>query len=115
MDPQTGLDARPRTGEMVARYEQMQQRIRDQLDAELGPFPWQVRSEGDRTGCGGEFADSAGVVVYLPRWGFEGGIPDADWPRAKQIVTEITAEYGFTTATLQIDRTGDHETSAPAG
>ena len=57
MDPQTGLDARPRTGEMVARYEQMQQRIRDQLDADLGPFPWQVRSEGDRTGCGGEFAD----------------------------------------------------------
>jgi hypothetical protein len=112
MDPQTGLDARPRTGEVVARYEQMQQRIRDQLDSELGPFPWQVRSEGDRAGCGGEFAGSPGVVVYLPRWGFEGGIPDADWPRAKQIVTDITAEYGFTTATLQIDRAGDHETSA---
>jgi hypothetical protein len=112
MDPQAELDARPRSAEMVSRYEQMQQRIRGRLDAELGPFSWQVRSEGDRAGCGGEFANSAGMVVYLPRWGFDGGISDADWPRARQIVGEITAEYGFTTPTLQIDRPGDHETSA---
>jgi hypothetical protein len=112
MDPQADLAARPRSAEMITRYEEMQQRIREQLDAELGPFSWEVRSEGDRAGCGGEFANSEGVVVYLPRWGFDGNISDADWPRAKQIVNRITSEYGFTTATLQIDRPGDHETSA---
>jgi hypothetical protein len=38
-----------------------------------------------------------GLTRNLAPFGFDGGIPDADRPRAKQIVTEITAEYGFET------------------
>lgn len=47
----------------------------------------------------------------MPPWGFDAGIPDAVWPRAKQIITEITAEYGFETPTLQIDEPGRHRTT----
>lgn len=111
-DPQAELDARPTSQEITARYEQMQQRIREQLDAELGPFTWGVRSAATESTCSPEFSGLNGTEVTMPRWGFDGGIPDTDWSRAKQIVTDIIAEYGFTTPTLQIDRPGDHETSA---
>jgi Lipoprotein confined to pathogenic Mycobacterium len=113
MDPAVELAARPSSHEMITRYEQMQQRIRDRLDTELGPFQWVVDPDGgDQAGCGGRFSNLTGVTVYLPPWAFDDAIPDRDWPRAKQIVTEITAEYGFGTPTLQVDKPGQHSTSA---
>jgi hypothetical protein len=112
MDPAAELAARPSSQEIVTRYEQMELRIRDQLDAELGPFAWEVKRNGEQGGCGANFPNLGGVTTYLPSWGFDGNIADGDWPRAKQIVTGIIAEYGFTSPTLQIDKPGQHETSA---
>ena len=111
-DPAAQLAARPSSQQIVTRYEQMEQRIRDRLDAEIGPFVWEVKRNGEQGGCGANFPNLGGVTTYLPSWGFDGNIADADWPRAKQIVTQIIAEYGFTSPTLQIDKPGQHETSA---
>jgi hypothetical protein len=108
---QAELAARPSLETMVARYEEMQQRIRDRLDTEIGPFAWKVVRDGDQGGCGANFPGMGGLTRDLPPWGFDANIPDTDWPRAKQIVTEITAEYGFETPTLQIDRAGYHKTT----
>ena len=111
-DPQAELNARPTSSEITARYEEMQQRIRQRLDTELGPFAWKVFRPAGESTCAPEFDGLGGKEVYLPSWGFDGGISDAAWPRAKQIVTEVVAQYGFTTPTLQIDRPGNHETGA---
>lgn len=109
---QAELAARPSLEAVVARYEQMQATIRDRLDAELGPFDWRIVREGDEGTCAGTFPGMGGVTRNLPPWGFDAGIPDADWPRAEQIITETVTEYGFETPTLQIDEPGRHKTTA---
>lgn len=112
MDPQATLAARPTSAQILARYEEMQKKIRDQLDTALGPFPWKITGKGDHAGCGGNLSNTNGTVVYMDPWGFDGHISDADWPRAKQIITTIATQYGFTAPTLQIDQPGHHETTA---
>ena len=103
------LAARPRLEDIVARYEQMQQRIRDQLDTELGPFAWHQVIEPSPAGCGFDFPhEFGGSTLQLAAWGFDGPILDADWARARDITATITAEYGFTTTGLQIDEPGRH-------
>jgi hypothetical protein len=108
MDRVAELAARPRSEDMVARYEQMQQRIRDQLDTELGPFQWRQFREQSTSNCGFDFPVPDGQIVNLATWGFTGAIPDTDWPRAADIVTAITAEYGFNSTGLDIDTPGRH-------
>lgn len=110
MDPMAELAARPTLEQTLDRYEQMQQRIFDTLSAELGPYDWRTFSEGSGAGCGEDFpSDSPGETRSLPSWGFEEAISDTDWPRAEQIVTDITAEYGFTPPRTLADRTGQHD------
>jgi hypothetical protein len=36
----------------------MQKRIRDELDAAIGPFPWKVTGKGDHASCGGDLGIS---------------------------------------------------------
>jgi hypothetical protein len=112
MDPQAELAARPTLEEMTARYDEMLQRIRDRLDAELGPFTW-YRSDGRTWGtCGPKFPIELGAyTTSSPLWMFDRGIPDDQWPHARRIVADITAEYGFATMGLQIDKPGDHTTN----
>jgi hypothetical protein len=106
------LTTGPTLEQAAARYEEMQQRVRDRLDAEIGPFDWGVRREGSESLCGNQFNGLDAYRMYMPPWGFDGGIPDADWPRAQQVISEVTAEYGFGTPTLQIDEPGRHQTSS---
>lgn len=108
MDPAATLAARPPLTEVVTRYEEMQQRIRDRMDAEIGPFAWYQRRAGTASLCGQEFADVDAHRRYLAPWGFDSPISDLDWPRAHQIIVEITAEYGFSPAGLAVDEPGRH-------
>lgn len=101
---------RPGLEQVVARYEEMQQRIRDRLDAELGPFAWEQPRPESRSPCGAQASD--GVRVFMAVWRFDGNVPDQDWPRAHDIVTAVAAEYGFTTTGMQIDTPGHHRTTA---
>ena len=104
MDAQAELAARPTLEETIARYDQMLQRIRDRLDTELGPFTWYEARPRTWGTCGRDFPfQLGGRTTSSPHWGFEGSIPDDQWPRAQRIVADVTAEYGFATAGLQID------------
>jgi hypothetical protein len=104
MDAQAELTARPRLEEMVARYDEMLQRIRDRMDAELGPFTWFEHRPRSWGTCGSDFPfQLGGRTTSSPLWVFEGNIPDDQWSRAQHIVADVTAEYGFATAGLQID------------
>lgn len=111
MNAETELAARPTSEVMISRYSEMQQRIRDALDTELGPFQWSMLRDGAEGTCGGEFSGIGGRNVYMAPWGFEGNIPDDQWPRARQIFADIAAEYAFVPAGLQIDEPGRHSTN----
>ncbi len=105
------VDVAERAGlaEVVTRYEQMQQAIRERLDAELGPFAWEQSRPDSRSPCGAN--GPGGDRMYLGAWRFDGHIPDQDWPRARDIVLGAAAEYGFTTPGMQIDTRGQHRTT----
>jgi hypothetical protein len=104
------LAARPALEQVVARYEEMQQRVRDRLDAELGPFAWEQRDEPSRSLCG---AEAPGADrVYMGSWRIAGGVPDRDWPRARDILLGTATEYGFTAPGMAIDAPGNHRTTA---
>jgi hypothetical protein len=98
MDPQAELAARPTLEEMTARYDEQMQRIRDRLDTDLGPFTW-YRSDGRTWGtCSKRFPSHlGGYTTTSPMWVSDRNIPDDQWPHAKRIVADITAEYGFAT------------------
>jgi Lipoprotein confined to pathogenic Mycobacterium len=110
IDPQAALAARPTLEEMIARYDQMLARIRDRLDTELGPFTWYEFDPRTSGTCSGDFSHVDGHTTSSPLWVFDDNIPDDQWPHAQRIVADITAEYGFATAGLQIDKPGRHET-----
>lgn len=112
MDPQAELAVRPTLEEMTARYDEMLQRIRDRLDADLGPFTWYIAGGRTWGPCGKAFPRHlGGYTTTSPLWVADRNVPDDQWPHAERIVTEITAEYGFATMGLQIDRPGDHTTN----
>lgn len=111
MNADATLAARPTSEEILGRYDEMQQRIRDALDMELGPFEWSMLRDGAESTCGTEFSGTNGRNVYMAPWGFDGNIPDDRWPRARQIFADTAAEYGFTPAGLQIDEPGRHSTN----
>jgi hypothetical protein len=104
IDPQAELAARPTLEEMTARYDGMLQRIRNRLDSELGPFSWHEADPPSWGTCGPRFPfQLGGRTTTSPIWMFTGNIPDDQWPHARRIVADITAEYGFVTAGVQVD------------
>ncbi|GAA0513752.1 hypothetical protein GCM10011581_04620 [Saccharopolyspora subtropica] len=104
------LQQRPSMEEITARYEEMQQKLRDRLSADLGlPTPWVNEGGFGEAGCS-EFPGIDGAEKHsLDLWLHEGNIPDAQWPQAQQIAVEVTREYGFTELEVIVDRPADHK------
>ncbi|QIZ36045.1 LppA family lipoprotein [Saccharopolyspora sp. ASAGF58] len=108
-DPRSLLRQRPSIEEISERYEQMQQRLLDRLNTEVGPLSWAVSDPVSRAVCT-EFPDVFDAESrVLESWRAPGNLPDADWPLAVEIVQEITIEYGFGEPEIIINRSGDHE------
>ncbi|OLT14075.1 hypothetical protein BJF78_19900 [Pseudonocardia sp. CNS-139] len=103
MDARAELAARPGIEEAIARYDEMLQRIRTRIDAELGPRIWYESRPRSWSGCGDEFSGLGGHTASGPAWAFAGSVSGDLWPRASRIVADVTAEYGFITAGLQVD------------
>lgn len=108
-DPRSLLRQRPSIEEISERYEQMQQRLLDRLNTEVGPLSWAVSDPVSRASCT-EFPDVIDAESrILESWRAPGNLPDADWPLAVEIVQEITVEYGFGEPEIIVNRSGDHE------
>ncbi|MGW1676569.1 LppA family lipoprotein [Saccharopolyspora sp. NPDC002376] len=105
-DPRNLLRQRPSIEEISAQYGQLQQRLRDRLDHELGPLTW-VKSEPlSRADC----SDIPEAQIWaLESWQVPDNLPDASWPRAVDIVRQLTREYGFDDPEIIVNRSGDHE------
>jgi hypothetical protein len=107
-DTRAELALRPPVEEMVRRYDHMLERVRDRLDAELGPFAWREsmgRSEGS---CDQEgFAGVGARTIETPTWTYDGNLAGDGGPRAQRIVADLAAEYGFADpVTRQVDDSG---------
>jgi hypothetical protein len=109
MDAATELASRPTSEQIVSRYKDMQQRIRDALDGRLGPLRLVPGPGPSREHLRVRLPHRSGRTRHRPRTlGIQGRHPDGAWPRAQTIITSITAEYGFATAGAQIDTPGRH-------
>ncbi|GAA0531381.1 hypothetical protein GCM10011581_04640 [Saccharopolyspora subtropica] len=108
VDAQT-LQQRPSMEEVTARYEQMQQKLRDRLSADLGlTTAWVDDGESGSSGCK-EAPDVPGAEKHsLNIWTYHGNIPDSQWPQAQRIATEVAGEYGFGAPEVILDRPGEH-------
>ncbi len=107
-EQQATLAARPTIDEMTARYERMQAELRQRLADEIGITEWTKISEGNRSGCGDFSEVPTAESRRLGVWRSEGNLPDARWPQAVAIATEVTGDYGFAPPEIVVDRPGDH-------
>ncbi|MGP4019239.1 LppA family lipoprotein [Saccharopolyspora sp. 5N708] len=109
-DQRSVLQQRPSMEEVTAKYEEMQQKLRDRLSAELGlATAWVNDGDAGEAGCA-EFPDVAGAEKHsLDRWLYQGNISDSQWPQAERIADEVSSEYGFTEREVVVDRPADHK------
>ncbi|TDD53642.1 LppA family lipoprotein [Saccharopolyspora elongata] len=111
-DPLSMLRQRPSMEEITVRYEEMQQKLRDRLSADLGlATPWINKGDPGQAACQGkELSHVDGAEQHsLDTWAYEGNIPDAQWERAQQIGIDVTKEYGFKELEIVVNRPGDHK------
>ncbi|HEY8458501.1 MAG TPA: LppA family lipoprotein [Actinopolymorphaceae bacterium] len=88
--------------------------IREALVTELGVRPWDngvVLANGSTVG-----GTAAGVGGEAEVRRYHGGVspgnlPDAQWPRAVDVVSRLARRYGFDNPVVVVDRPGDHEVS----
>jgi hypothetical protein len=107
-EQQATLAQRPTIDEIAARYKRMQAELRQRLADEVGVSPWRTISELIGSGCG-DFPDvPTAESRSLASWGSDGNLPDARWPQALAIITEVTGNYGFAPPEIIVDRPGDH-------
>lgn len=103
------LRERPSSEDAEARMAQARDAVREALAAELGLTAWTDMDDRDRAGCDGDLADSSGRTVFVSGLLLKGGVPDADWPRAVEVVQQAAGTYGFTELDIVVDNPGQHE------
>jgi hypothetical protein len=111
-DPLSTLQQRPSMEEITGRYEEMQQKLRDRLSADLGlGTPWVNEGGPGQAACQGEeFSNIEGAEEHsLDTWLYAGNIPDEKWAQAQQIAIDVTEEYGFKEPAVLVNRPGDHK------
>lgn len=109
---------RPDIEQASQRYVEMGAAIRDKLVADIGLPPWKERSDSGGSSSCREFPgvdtgdkESRGLPLVFS----EANLPDENWPRAVQIVTEIAGKYGFGAPLTLVDNPGNHEISLKDG
>lgn len=101
------LRERPTSEAEVMRLEQLRQEVRDQLSSVLGLSAWSD-VEGSEAGCA-DFSGQNGRTVFLKGLLLTGGVPDALWAQAVEVVSEATAGYEFGAPVTVVDQPGNHE------
>lgn len=105
----TPLTDRPSSDATVARYDTLQNEVRDAISTVAPTVVWEQRREGGRSGCADGEVGDGGQVVTLQRWGAQGGISDQQWPAVVDAVSAVGAPYEFGRLFAVVDRPGDHQ------
>lgn len=61
-----------------------------------------------QAGCG-ESAEISGTTASLPSLLLTGGVPDAVWTQAADVVADVVGEAGFGAVDVVVDNSGEHE------
>ncbi len=102
------LSERPSLEEQSARFEELQDEVQKRLGAELGLTAWSGAGTGDTGLCdNGEVPEAR--VAFLPGRLLTGGVPDAVWQSAVDVLVEVAGPYGFDRVERVVDRPGSHE------
>ena len=111
MTPEEQLRARPTFEQAEREYLAMLQEMRTALSAVVPALRWRrdTPRQSDRAACRPPFTDVRGADAGTYDSGDAfGAIPDADWLRARQAVTDIAARHGFTTLNELTAKPGNH-------
>ncbi|WP_168200848.1 LppA family lipoprotein [Allokutzneria sp. NRRL B-24872] len=108
-DPFHILAQRPDIDAATARYEEMQEKLRTRLSAEVGPLTWKEHSPGGGSGCSGFSQIRDAVRRTLGLWVHFGNIPDDKWSKVVAITTEVTGAYGFEQPAARVNSPGRHD------
>jgi hypothetical protein len=105
------LMQRPDIEQAAARYQEMDQKIRDALTATFPALEWQQDNQMGGAACGAGYPglDSDGEVRGLPNWFATGNIPDSQWDKAISVVHGVAQSYGFDVGQATVNRPHDHE------
>ncbi|MFC3452505.1 LppA family lipoprotein [Amycolatopsis speibonae] len=104
---------RPDIDQALTRHNEMRGKIRDALTSELPTPPWKDSGRGDSVGgCARSFPNIHpydGQEVHPASWVSAIALTPEQWAKAKTIITESAAPYGFTTVTLSSDKPGNYQ------
>lgn len=102
------LRQRPTLEQEQARLTTVRDEVRDRLAADLGLTAWSDRDNANGAGCG-ELDQSSGKTAFLSTLLLTGGVPDARWQAAADLVAAVAAAHGFGAVDVVVDRPGEHE------
>lgn len=104
------LRARPDQATAAAELRSLVDQVRGRLETELGIDGWFPFGRGpSRSACIGNTDIKNAEEMGLKNWGRTGPIPDNQWPRAVQILIDVTAPHGFDRPSSPVSRPGQHD------
>jgi hypothetical protein len=105
------LMQRPDIEQATARYQEIDQKVRDALSATFPALEWQQDTQVAGAACGAGYPglDSDGEVRGLPNWFASGSISDSQWDKAVSVVHGVAQGYGFDAGQVTVNRPHDHE------
>jgi hypothetical protein len=102
------LEGQPTLEQAVDTLGEMAAEVERRLGGELGLTAWSTSLQAGQSFCGeGEVEDAR--TASLPTRKLTGGVPDADWERAVDVVSDVASGYGFGPPERVVDRPGEHE------
>lgn len=87
---------------------QMVGQVEQRLAAELGLSDWSTSDEGSQALCDDGQVEGA-RMAFLPTRLLPGGVADASWRAAVDVLVEVAGPYGFGAAETVVDNPGEHE------
>jgi hypothetical protein len=106
-DPEATLRTKPSFEAAQEEYRNAMRDMANQVAARVPGLRWQIKEDSWR-GCGGEYAQTDGVQVYVYIV-FAGPVPDDEWAPALEIVKGGAARLGATNMTTLVDKPGDRD------
>lgn len=106
-DPEATLRSKPPFEAAQEQYRNAMRDMADRVAALVPGLTWQIKEDSWR-GCGGAYARTSGVQVYVYIV-FAGPVPDGNWAPALAIVKDGAARLGASNMTTLVDNPGDRD------
>ncbi|WP_082694158.1 LppA family lipoprotein [Mycobacterium lehmannii] len=106
-DPEAALRSKPPFEAAQEQYRRAMHDMADRVAALVPGLTWQIKEDSWR-GCGGAYASTSAVQVYVYIV-FAGPVPDDKWAPALAIIKDGAARLGASDMTTLVDNPGDRD------